>query len=603
MIKGNTEKSDSKLSWVKTLSILLPFLSEHVFSIIVVILMMLIGAGIVIALGFGASQIVDSLPEEPALAAEYLDQALYITVAAIFVLAVLRFSQNYMLIKVASRVIEAIRCRVFNNISDQDLAYFDRQHSGDMQTRIVSDISVVGEFISSQIPINLSSFVRLCGGLIGAILVSAELTLAVLIAIPILFLPFFAVAQPLRNISKLVQTATSNVGVFAGESFRNVKIVQAYNKKAGEKKHFSKLCNFVVLHSLKRARLQYSMGAIINALAMIGASLLLWSSAKNIYVGEMSIGQLVSFGYFVFLIVTAASKFINSVSEMNSAVGSAEKIVDYLRLEKFAWPDQFDDFRGTGNIEFKSVYFSYPNRLYAEVLHGIDLVIESGTHVAIVGPSGAGKSTLLELLLRLYDLEKGKVSIGGIDVKEIDVEKLRSTIGFVPQKETLVSGTVLDNICYGVEKQENNEELARTAAQKVGLDEFILQLPDGYRTDLGEVGNRLSGGQKQRISLARALLRNPQVLLLDEANSALDVESDRYVANSIKKWAKSENSTVVTIAHRLETARHADLIVVMDGGVIVGKGKHADLLNDCAVYRNLFSETKATNNNLELEPA
>ena len=585
---------------MKVLAELTPFLSNHKLAITAVAVMLLFNGALVILTGFAASYIVDGLPDNQQDAHEFLDVSLKYSIIAIFVMALLRYMHSCILVRVAAKVTEAIRSRVFNNITDQNLAYFDRQHSGDMQTRIVSDVNVVGQFISSQIPVNLSSSVKLIGGLAGAAIVSVKLTVAVVVALPLLFLPFFVVAKPIRNVAKFVQSATSDVGTFAGESFRNVKIVQAYNKKVEEKRRFSELAGIVVEGTMRRARLEQAVGALINAFALLGTAILLWVCAKSIYQGNMSTGQLVSFGYFVYLIVTAASKFVNFISAMNSVIGSAEKIVEYLKLEKQSWSKRHGEFNGNGQIKFNDIYFSYPNRSDTQVLHGINLSIDAGAHVTVVGPSGAGKSTLFELLLRFYELKHGVVTIDGTNIKELDLDQLRNAIGFVPQKENLISGTVLDNICYGIDNAD--ETKAREVAEKVGVDEFIKQLPNGYKTDLGEVGGRLSGGQKQRISLARALLRNPKILLLDEANSALDVESDRYIAKSIKVWAKEHGATVITIAHRLETAKQADSIIVMDRGRVVSEGKHEELLEKCAIYQTLsFGEEEVEVDGFALE--
>lgn len=589
-IKKSSKKNDK--NWRDTLSRLIPFIDGHKFTIFFVILLLLINAGMVISVGFAVNYVIDNIPTDAVEAEQFFNKVLYVALGIILFGAVVRFLHSYLLAKIATSITQDIRCKVFNNITDQGLEYFDKQHSGDMQTRIIADINVVGQLISTQIPINLSSLVRLIGGLVGAVLVSVKMTVAVLVALPLLFLPFFILAKPIRRLSKQLQKSVSDLGMFAGESFRNVKIIQAYNKKNNEKARFKGLAKGVVTIALRRARYDYLVSAAVNALALSGAVLLLWGSARDISQGMMSVGQLASLGYFVFMVVTAASQFINTISSLNSALGSADKISQYLSLEKYTWSSTIQEFNGEGDIRYQQVKFNYPNRPDIQVLHGIDLTIEAGSQVVIVGPSGAGKSTLFELLLRFYELDKGSISIGGNNIKDLDIELGRKFIGLVPQKENLVSGTVLDNICYGLD--EIDEETAMTYAKKVKIDDFIKRLPNGYHTDIGEVGGRLSGGQKQRISLARAMANNPRILLLDEANSALDVETDRYIAKSIKEWAAEHSATVITIAHRLETARNAQRIIVMEDGAIIGDGTHEQLMITCPVYCQLAKELQTT---------
>lgn len=583
---NNTKKMGQSPKYMKrVLGVLLPYLEPHKLVLTVVILMLLLNGALTIGFGFAANYVVDNLPDERATAIEFIDSALKYALIFIFSAAVVRYTHSYLLVKVAAKVTEAIRTKVFANINSQSQGYFDGQHSGDLQTRIVADINMVGQFISAQIPVNLSSLVRLIGGLVGAIFVSSKLTLAVIIGLPLLFLPFFVVAKPLRLAGKNVQSATSEVGQFAGESFRNVKLIKAYNHEERQNNRFANYAADVVRFTLNKARLEQGVGAAINGFAMLGAAFLLWFCAKNIYQGVMTVGELVSFSYFVYLMVVSVSKVINFVSSLNGIMGSAEKVVDYLELETNTWHNSETPIKVTGSINFKDIYFSYPKRPKMQVLNGVNLDIDVGSHIAVVGSSGAGKSTLFELLLRFYPMKQGQILINGIDISELSMVQLRNCIGFVPQKESLVSGTILENIRFGTEG--TSRENVVNIVGRLGLHEFIESLPNGYDTDLGEVGSRLSGGQKQRIALARALIGKPQILLLDEANSALDKETDRFISKFIHSWSKQNNVTVITIAHRLETAANADEIVVMDEGQVIGKGTHEQLILSCQLYKKL----------------
>jgi ATP-binding cassette subfamily B protein len=279
-------------------------------------------------------------------------------------------------------------------------------------------------------------------------------------------------------------------------------------------------------------------------------------------------------------------------SSLNTVVGSSDKVFDYLRLQKAVRVSRRNFQNGRGNIEFRNVEFRYPGRSAFPAVKALNLSIEGGSHVAIVGPSGAGKSTVFDLLLRFYDLDKGTILLDDVDIADIDVTEYRTLLGFVPQQESLISGSIFENIAFGVSTATLED--VRAAARKVAIDDFVMQLPQGYHTDLGEVGKRLSGGQKQRIAIARAVLSSPRVLLLDEANSALDIESDNYISRSLTTWAKEVNATVITIAHRLATAQQADAIIVMQEGAVVGHGSHAELLRTCPTYKDFIAADSTT---------
>jgi ATP-binding cassette, subfamily B, bacterial len=294
-----------------------------------------------------------------------------------------------------------------------------------------------------------------------------------------------------------------------------------------------------------------------------------------------------AFGYFNGLIVSSASYFFGFVAALKQTTGSAERIMEYLSLEANPAPAIAGPVAIKGAIEFRDVHFRYPARPETDVLRGISFRIEAGTNTVIVGPSGAGKSTLFELLLGLYSPDAGTILVDGYDCRALGRDQLRSSVGYVPQKESLVSGTVFANILYGTSSA--GEARVVEAAKVACIHDFILQLPQGYQTDLGEVAGRLSGGERQRISLARALIREPRILLLDEDKSALDADSARRVSDSVRKWAAARGVTVISIAHRLSSIGRADRILVVHRGMVAGYGSHAELLRNCETYQSLVS--------------
>lgn len=589
--RNKRKKMDKTLSTrsakevLHALKSLLPYIANFKMQMIVVVIAMLVSVSISVAIGFGLRNLIDKIPTNPEQGIEFLDTVLTIVVYVVVISAIVKYISTYILQNVAARISENIRCDIFNNIVNNNLAYIEGQNSGDMQTRIVADTNAVGRFLTMQIPIVLTAILSLIGGVLGALFISARLTIIVLIFAPLIFLPFLIFAKRLRFLGERVQHAISNVGRFSGEAFRNIKVMKAYNKEIEEKQKFSKYAARITSFIMRSLRLSLTLRTVIGAVASIATAVLLWHVAQDIYQGTTTIGQLLAFTYFAKLIVSASQQFVGVVTSINVIVGKAQKVIEFLKIEKHAWPSPVENFIAKGAIEFSDVSFVYPNRPKITVLNGVNFSIKPGSHVAIVGSSGAGKSTVFDLILRLYSPQQGDIYFDGINCNDLSVDQIRSYIGFVPQKESLISGTVYENISYGTSNAD--EQSVKAAAEKAYADEFIERLPKGYHTDLGEIGNRLSGGQKQRISLARALIRNPQILLLDEANSALDSESDRLVSKAIQNWAKTQHKTVLSIAHRLTSARDADLIIVMNQGVVAAYGKHDDLIENSEIYRNL----------------
>lgn len=590
-------KGKSPNEMTLTIKKLFPFLSKYKKWVIVGTIAVLVGIAISFLIGLGIRFVIDGFPEDPSEVATFLSDVLVVTLVVILFSNLMQCVAGYSLEKVAVSVVEDIRCKIFKNLTGQDLGYIERQSSGDMQTRIVADTSAVGGFLSAQIPTIFASTLMLIAGIAGAFYISAKMTFVVLACVPLIFLPFIILSKKLRILGKRVQTSIADVGRFSGEIFRNIKVVHAYNKENDENLNFSKLASVAADSRLSTSWLRIILNRIVETLAMTGFAILLWSAAGDIYTGNLTIGELVAFAYFALLIVRSAGSFFGVISSLNVVVGTAKKVLEYLEMEPNSWPSSAESINGQGEIEFKNVGFNYPNRADNKVLFNFNLQIKAGSHIALVGSSGAGKSTILELLLGFYEISEGNIYVDGTDIKLLNSTALRSSMGYVPQKESLISGNVFENISYGLSGAD--EQTVKAAAKMAYADEFIQKLPKGYDTDLGEVGSQLSGGQKQRISLARALIRDPQILLLDEAKSGLDTASERIVTKAIEQWAKKRKATVITITHSLETVQNADLIVVMDQGYIVGQGSHEDLLINCDVYQNLtFEDLKQVEDDL-----
>jgi ATP-binding cassette subfamily B protein len=582
MLIASVHPDEESMSVIKLLK---PYVGKHLVLLAVGTVGTIIGALLSFSIGLAIKYFIDSVPPDAQEGYAVLNRALLVALTVVTLSTAIGFITGYSLVKVAMRVIRDLRVDVFSSLIGQRVSYLEQHSSGELQTRIVSDADIVGGFSTQQVPKIVTASISVIAGTVGALFISGWLTMIVLAFLPFVFLPAWIWGGRLRNYGAQIQQRTADLGKETGEIFRNIKLVHVYNKEAQERSRFRELADAIVTTVVRAARLQTAMSSSVSLMAMIALLFLLWTAARNIYSGALTLGQLMSFAYFNILIIQSVGAFFGFVTSLKQTTGAAQRLMGYLLVEAHPWPRSASPVSISGAIEFRDVHFKYPARSQIDVLKGISFVVEAGANTVIVGPSGAGKSALFELLLGLYSPDAGHILIDGRDSREFGRGQLCSFVGYVPQKEILRSGTVFDNIIYGAGAAD--EAKVVEAAEVACAHEFIVQLPQGYQTDLGEVAARLSGGERQRICLARALIREPRILLLDEDKSALDADSERRVSGSVRKWAASHGATVISIAHRLSSIGPADRILVVDDGVIVGHGSHADLLRGCETYRNL----------------
>lgn len=572
---------------MRVVNLMLPYLGRHWGLLAIGIVGTIVGALLSFSVGLAIKHVVDGVPSDAAAGYEYLNKILFIALPALVSWTLIDFCTGYSLLKVAQRVMRDLRNNVFSSLIGQKVSYLERYPSGELQTRLIADTNVVGGFATGQVPGIVTASISVIGGTVGALFISVKLTLIVVAALPFVFLPLLVWGQKLRDYGWKIQQQTADLGTVSGEAFRNIKVVQVHSKEAEENSRFSGISDGVAATCVRSSRLQMGISQSVNLIAQCALVVLLWIAAKGIYSGVYTVGELMAFAYFNGLIVSSAGTFFGLATALKQTTGSAERLIEYLSLEIDTQPVATRSLPIGGCIEFADVKFRYPARPEVDVLKGVSFAVEAGSHTVIVGPSGAGKSAIFELLLGLYVPESGKILVDGLDSREMGRNQLRASIGYVPQKDSLVSGTVFDNIVYGASGAD--EARVMEAARIACAHEFIMQLPQGYRTNLGEVASRLSGGERQRISLARALIREPKILLLDEDKSALDASNERRVTDSVRKWAAARGATVISIAHRLSSLGRADRIVVVDDGVVAGVGSHAELLAGCEAYQALVT--------------
>lgn len=504
----------------------------------------------------------------------------------IFILKqVILFASDYLMNDIAQSVMRDVRSRLFERIQTLSLDYFSKKRTGELISRITNDVSAIENGISYGLtdlfkqPFLIIVFVSL------AFLLNTKGLMILFIMFPLIGWPMALISKKLRKLSKGVQEKMADITSLLIETIAGVRILKAFSTEKYEIQRFrQKNQDFYRLRmkSLFNMNLTGPVTEIVGACCAITVLLIL---------GNQVLKQQLSFGVFslsfaaILQIIRPMKKMSNVQAVLQQALVANERIYEVLDtkpsvVEK-TQPIEFDVFKN--KIVLENVRFSYDVES-GEVLKGIDLTINRGELVAVVGPTGSGKSTLVNLIPRFYDPNQGRVTLDDIDVKELSFKALRSQIGIVTQETILFNDTVKNNVSYGT--FDATDDQVKQAVRMANAEGFIEQMPKGYDTVIGDRGFRLSGGEKQRLTIARAILKNPPILILDEATSSLDSESEKFVQQALDELMKER--TVIAIAHRLSTIMKADKILVLQHGEVVGLGKHDDLLFSCPLYRRLY---------------
>ena len=418
------------------------------------------------------------------------------------------------------------------------------------------------------------------------VITSPKLAGLVLVAIPLIVLPLMAYGRAVRRLSARAQDTLADATAYAADNLGNVRTMQAYSNEPAVIARYGGAVGRAFEAALQRMQARAGLTALVIFLVFASVVGILWFGARDVLAGTMSGGRLTQFMLYAAFAAGALAELSEVWGEVQQAAGAAERLIQLLgvpnEIASPASPKPLPS-PARGAIEFDGVCFSYPSRPDALALDGVSFKIAPGETVAIVGPSGAGKSTLFSLLLRFYDPASGAILVDGVKTTEADLEQLRRRFALVPQEVAMFADTVRDNIRYGAPAASEADVIA--AARAAHAHEFIVALPQGYDTPLGERGITLSGGQRQRIAIARAILRDAAILLLDEATSALDAESETLLQQALEPLMAGR--TTLVIAHRLATVQRATRILVLDKGRIIEEGTHATLLANGGLYRRL----------------
>lgn len=514
---------------------------------------------------------------------------LTLIVIAILIIFLIRgfatYGQNYMMAYVGQRVVIDIRETLFKHLQRLDQAYFDTRKTGVIMSNITSDVGALQQAIVDNLISFMTEGVTLVGSLVFMFYLDWKLSLLTLIIVPVVLGLTNVFGKRLRSAGHEVQGRTADITAFLQEVISGARVIRSFARESFEFKRFEKENKNNFDAAMKATKLTAIMGPMVEFSAAIAVVVILWYGGYSVVQGYITAGSLIAFLIYAINLANPVKRLTQVYGNIQKALAAGDRVIDILEtqphVKELPTAKTMDHVKG--EVHFDNVQFSYDAENLA--LKGVTLHVNPGETVAIVGPSGAGKSTIANLLPRFYDVTGGSIRIDGMDIREATFTSLRENIGLVPQDTMLFNASVRDNILYGRLDATDEEVLA--AAKAANAIEFIEKLPQGFDTMVGERGNSLSGGQRQRIAIARAILKNPSILILDEATSALDTESEKIVQEALERLMKGR--TALVIAHRLSTIQHADHIVVLQQGSVVEEGTHDELLALQGLYSHLYT--------------
>ena len=489
---------------------------------------------------------------------------------------VANFVQVFLLSSSTERIVATLREQTFAHLIRLSPAFFTERRTGELTSRLSSDLALLQSLLGTWISELSRQILFLIGGIAMMFVTNPRLTLTTLAVVPVVVGAAFTFGRALRKASTSVQDRIGEAMGMADESFGSIRTVQSFTREGIETQRFGALLHDLVGVAVYRARIRAVFFGVVGFVAFGSVAAVLWQGGAQVVEGKLTAGTLVAFLFYALFVAAAVGTLATLFGNFQEATGAATRVFELLDAEPTVrepeHPHRFTE-PVRGAVTLEAVAFRYQPDL-PDVVQDISLAIAPGEVVALVGRSGAGKTTIASLLPRFWDVTSGRITLDGIDIRSLSLDALRTSIGIVPQEPVLFSGTIRENIAYA--RPDASDADVLRAAQAAHAWEFIERLPEQWNTRVGERGVKLSGGQRQRIAIARVFLKDPAVVILDEATSSLDTESERYVEQALEQLLQGR--TTLLIAHRLSTVRRADRVVVLDQGRIVETGSHDELL-------------------------